>query len=69
MIKTLQNLALFKLGWVACVVFAATGQPIASLLSVTAVAAIHLTRVPAPRPDLGIRVGDVRPVDLPRRVL
>ena len=51
MIKTLQNLALFKLGWIACVVFAAAGQPIASLLSVAAVAAIHLLRVPAPRKE------------------
>ena len=51
MIKALQNLALFKLGWVACVVFAAAGQPIASLLSVAAVVTIHLLRVPVPRKE------------------
>jgi len=48
MIKALQNLVLFKLGWIACVFFAAAGQPAASLLSVAAVVCIHLMRVPVP---------------------
>lgn len=48
MFKTIQNLAFFKLGWVACVMFAAAGKPSLSLLSVAIVAAIHLARVAVP---------------------
>jgi hypothetical protein len=46
--KSLQNLVLFKLGWVACILFAAAGQPLLSILSVALVAGIHLARVAVP---------------------
>ena len=48
MFKTAQNLILFKLGWVACILFAAAGMPLMSLLSVAIVAAVHLARVAVP---------------------
>jgi hypothetical protein len=48
MMKSLQNLGLFKLGWVACVYFAAVGQISLSLLAVGIVVAIHLARTPVP---------------------
>jgi hypothetical protein len=48
MVGSIQNLTLFKLGWLACVYFAAVGQPMLSLLAVAAVASLHLTRVPVP---------------------
>ena len=48
MFKTAQNLILFKLGWVACILFAAAGLPLMSLVSVAFVAAIHLARVAVP---------------------
>jgi hypothetical protein len=43
-----RNLITFKIGWVACVMFAAAGQPLLSLLSVAAVVALHLSTVAAP---------------------
>lgn len=46
--KTIQNLLLFKLGWIACILFAAAGQPLLSMLAVAAVAALHLARVAVP---------------------
>ena len=46
--KAFQNLVLFKLGWVACILFAAAGQPLLSILSVAVVAGIHLARVAVP---------------------
>lgn len=48
MLKSIQNLAFFKVGWVACIMFAAAGKPVLSLLSVAIVAAIHLVRVAVP---------------------
>lgn len=42
----LKNLLLFKLGWIACVAFAASGQPMLSLLAVAIVVALHLAGVP-----------------------
>ncbi len=48
MISMIKNLTFFKIGWVACVLFAAAGSPELAALSVAAVAAIHLVGVPAP---------------------
>ncbi|MBT8059868.1 MAG: DUF2878 domain-containing protein [Gammaproteobacteria bacterium] len=48
MISMIKNLTFFKIGWVACVMFAAAGSPQLSALSVAAVAAIHLVGVSAP---------------------
>lgn len=48
MMKSLQNLGLFKLGWVACVYFAAVGQTTLSLLAVAVVVALHLARTSVP---------------------
>lgn len=47
MANTLKNLILFKLGWIACVVFAARGLPEASALSVAVVVGLHLMTTPA----------------------
>lgn len=44
----IRNLAFFKVGWVACVMFAAAGEPLLASLSVAAVAAVHLASVKAP---------------------
>jgi hypothetical protein len=44
--QQLTNLALFKLGWLACVLFAVAGQPVWSAASVAAVAVLHLLSVP-----------------------
>jgi hypothetical protein len=46
--RIIKNLTFFKLGWIACVVFAAAGRPELAALSVAAVAAIHLLGVSAP---------------------
>jgi hypothetical protein len=46
--RIIKNLTLFKLGWVACVVFAAAGRPELATLSVAGVAFIHLLGVSAP---------------------
>ena len=46
MAKNIRNLVLFKLGWIACVYFAATGQPFMAALAVAAVAATHLYSAP-----------------------
>lgn len=46
--KTIRNLVLFKLGWVACILFAAAGRPELSLLSVAGVVVIHLASVAVP---------------------
>jgi hypothetical protein len=48
MFKTAQNLIFFKAGWIACILFAAAGMPLLSLLSVAVVAGIHLARVAVP---------------------
>ena len=48
MLKTAQNLIFFKLGWIACIMFAAAGMPLMSILSVAMVAGIHLARVAVP---------------------
>jgi putative effector of murein hydrolase len=42
----IRNLVLFKLGWVACVMLAAAGQPLMATLVVAAVVAAHLATVP-----------------------
>jgi hypothetical protein len=47
MTKNIKNLVLFKLGWVACVAFAAAGDPGLATLAVAAVVAAHLVAVPA----------------------
>ena len=44
----IKNLAFFKIGWVACVMFAAAGEPLLATLSVVAVAVVHLASVKAP---------------------
>ena len=44
----IKNLAFFKIGWVACVMFAAAGKPGLATLSVAAVVAVHLAGVKAP---------------------
>ena len=46
--NVLKNLVLFKLGWVACVMFAAAGRPWLSLLSVGVVVLLHLPQLAAP---------------------
>lgn len=48
----IRNLVSFKLGWVACVVFAAAGKPVLAALSVAAVALLHLLQVANPRKEL-----------------
>lgn len=48
MIKTIQNLTFFKVGWIACVLFAASGRPMLASLSVAAVVLVHLARVTNP---------------------
>jgi hypothetical protein len=42
----IRNLVLFKLGWVACVMLAAAGQPVMATLVVAAVVVAHLATVP-----------------------
>lgn len=42
----IRNLVLFKLGWVACVMLAAAGQPVNATLVVVAVVVAHLATVP-----------------------
>jgi hypothetical protein len=46
MALNIRNLVLFKLGWVACVMLAAAGQPVMATLAVAAVVAVHLAAVP-----------------------
>lgn len=42
----LLNLVLFKLGWIACVGFAAVGEPLLATLAVAVVVSVHLLGVP-----------------------
>ena len=42
----IRNLVLFKLGWVACVMLAAAGQPMMATLVVAVVVVAHLATVP-----------------------
>lgn len=44
--QTLKNLVLFKLGWLACVGFAAAGKPALATAAVAVVALLHLVSVP-----------------------
>lgn len=44
--QTLKNLVLFKLGWLACVGFAAAGKPLLATAAVAVVALLHLVSVP-----------------------
>jgi len=46
--KTIQNLVLFKLGWVACILAAAALLPEIAVLAVAIVVLIHLARAPVP---------------------
>ena len=46
------NFVAFQLGWFACVLGAANGMPWAGPLVVLGVVALHLARVPRPRPEL-----------------
>lgn len=46
MAHTIKNLVLFKLGWIACVMFAAAGKPLLSAAAVALVAILHLVSVP-----------------------
>lgn len=45
---TIVNLVSFKLGWVACILFAAMGKPVLATLAVAITVAVHLARVPVP---------------------
>jgi len=44
----IQNLVIFKLGWLACILFAAAGKPVLATLAVAAVVLLHLVRAPVP---------------------
>ena len=44
--RVVTNLILFKLGWVACVMLAASGKPLLATLAVALVASLHLLSVP-----------------------
>jgi hypothetical protein len=46
MTHLIKNLVLFKLGWLACVMLAADGQPLLATAAVAVVATIHLVGVP-----------------------
>jgi len=46
--NTIINLVLFKVGWVACILFAAMGKPLFATAAVAITVAIHLYRVPVP---------------------
>ena len=46
MAKNIRNLVLFKLGWIACVFFAAAGEPLMATLAVGAVVAAPLYLAP-----------------------
>lgn len=46
MARYIRNLVLFKLGWVACVMLAAAGQPMMATLAVAAIVVVHLATVP-----------------------
>ncbi|MEJ2402272.1 MAG: DUF2878 domain-containing protein [Xanthomonadales bacterium] len=46
MAGNIRNLVLFKLGWVACVLFAAAGEPLLATAAVALVVAAHLASVP-----------------------
>ena len=48
MSRTLQNLALFKAGWIACVLLAAIGQTGFAVLAVALVITLHLVQAAAP---------------------
>ena len=50
--NTVFNLALFKAGWLAVVLLAAAGMPIAGATAALAVVATHLIRSPEPRAEL-----------------
>lgn len=46
MARDIRNLVLFKLGWVACVLLAAVGEPLLATLAVAVVVTLHLFTVP-----------------------
>lgn len=49
-----KNLVMFKIGWVACVLSAASGAPWIGALTVAAVVAEHLRTTPAPAREAGL---------------
>jgi hypothetical protein len=51
MVKNIKNLVLFKLGWIGCATFAANGYPGLAILTVAAVAALHLATLPVKRKE------------------
>ena len=48
MFGSIQNLVLFKLGWLACILFAAAGEPALAILAVAFVVGVHLAKAPVP---------------------
>ncbi len=46
--KAIQNLALFKAGWIACLLLAALGRPTLAVIAVALVVGLHLVRHAAP---------------------
>ena len=50
--QTVKNLLFFKIGWLACVAFAAAGKPAMASLAVAAVALAHIVSVAAPRKEI-----------------
>lgn len=55
----IQNLVSFKIGWVACVMFAAAGMPLLSIASVAAVIVLHLMTVAAPAKESLLLLGAI----------
>ena len=52
--RTLENIALFQAGWLACVLGAANGVPAIAPLVAAAVVARHVSTSPAPRRELAL---------------
>ena len=48
MFGAIQNLAFFKIGWLACILLAAAGKPALATLAVAVVVVLHLARAPVP---------------------
>jgi hypothetical protein len=56
MAKSIKNLLLFKIGWLACVALAAAGDFVLATLSVITVVAVHLFMVPAVRKETALLI-------------
>lgn len=52
MVSTIKNLVLFKIGWIACVLFAAQGQPAYAVAAVLIVVGLHLHNAPVVAKEL-----------------